>query len=200
MANIANLGGFLPKYPGKLKNPRRYEIASGTAANIFPGDVLTLTTAGVVTVATAGAGNLILGVCAAVTYVDSNNLRVYGGYFPSGTTYSPTARGSKNAAYAWVHDDPDIEYVALVANDASSNTAALAYATVGATMGLQANAGDTIYRRSNHQLDGVAAATAGQFRILEILRDPAQDLASVNWRAVCQIDQGMHVFATAAGI
>jgi hypothetical protein len=199
MANFLQ-GGFSAKYPGKLKNARRYEIASGYNTNLFPGDACTLVTAGTVQVAVAGAGNLILGIVAAITYVDANNLRVYGGYWPANTTYSPTARGSKNSAYAWVWDDPDTEWTAQVAADASSNTPALAYAAVGATMGLQANAGDVVYRRSNHQLDGVAAATAGQFRILEIIRDPVNDLTSVNYRVNCQVDQGSHVFETAAGI
>lgn len=199
MANIPC--GFFPKYPGKLKGPRRYEIASGYASNLFPGDMVTLVTAGVIQVGVAGAGNLLLGSIASITYVDANGLRVYGGYWPANTTYSPTARGSKNAAYAWVWDDPDIEYEAMVgASDSSSNTAALAYAAVGATMGLLATAGDTIYRRSNHSLDGVAASSAGQFRILEMERNPANDLTAANYRVVCQIDQGMHVFETAAGI
>jgi hypothetical protein len=199
MSNILH-GGFRPYYPGKVKGPRRYELDSGNAAAVFPGDFVTLTTAGVVAASTAGDAALLLGAVAATSYVASTGGRVYGSYIPASTTYSPTSRGSANASYVWVWDDPDIEYVACLASHANTNTAAKIYAAVGSNMDLVATAGDTIYRRSGYTLDGNPIAGTAQFRILEVLRDPAQDLTSANARVVCGINEGFHAFFSGAGI
>lgn len=198
MANILR-GGFRPKYPAKCKGPRRYEVASSFGTAIFVGDMMTLVTAGVVEPVTAGGAPLVLGAVAAVSYV-SGGRRQYGTYIPATTVYSPTSRGSYNASYAWVWDEPDIEYIVSVAAHANTNTAALVYAALGSNMDMVATAGDTVYAHSGHTLDGNPIAGTAQFRLTEILRDPAQDLASGNWKAVCQINEGFHAFTSAAGI
>jgi hypothetical protein len=199
MANLVR-GGFHPRRGLKATpNPRRYEIASSYGTAIFPGDVVTLVTAGTIEACTAGGAPLILGVVAHVSYV-SNNKRVYGQYVPATTVYSPTARGSANASYAYVWDDPSIEYIANLASHANTATAALIYAAVGANMDLVATAGSTVYGRSGHQLDGNPIAGTAQFRINEVLRSPANDLASANAQVACSINEGFHVFTSAAGI
>jgi hypothetical protein len=196
MANITR-GGFRPKFAG-IKGARRYEVVSGVSTAIFPGDVVTLLTDGTVAAASAGGADLVLGVVAAASYVDSSGSRVRR-YIPASTTYSPTARGSKNASYVWVWDDPTIEYVATVST--GTNTAAVIYALLGANADIVATAGDTVYGRSNHTIDGSGATTGTlRFRITEIYRDPANDLTSANWKAVCQIDEGQHPFYSQAGI
>ncbi len=196
MSNIAR-GGFRPLHPGMHK-ARRYEVDSGYGTALFPGDVVTLVTAGTVQAASAGGADLILGVVAACTYVAANGQRVYGSHIPASTTYSPTSRGSRNASYAWVWDDPQIEYVASVSG---TNTAATVYAMVGANADILTTAGDTVYRRSNHQIDGSSVTTGTlRFRILDILRDPAQDLTSANWRAIVKIDEGFDPSMSQAGI
>lgn len=195
MANIAR-GGFRPLHPGMHK-ARRYEVDSNYGTNLFPGDVVTLVTAGTVQAASAGGADLILGVIAACTYV-SGGQRQYGKYIPANTVYSPTSRGSKNASYAYVWDDPEIEYVASVSG---TNTAATVYAMVGANADILATAGDTIYSRSNHQIDGASVTTGTlRFRLLDILRDPAQDLTSANWRVICKINEGFDPMFSQAGI
>lgn len=194
MPNIPR-GGFHPVDATKWK-PRRYEVASGYGTALFPGDVCRLVTAGVVEAAAAGNADL-LGVIAWVSYVDGSGKRVYGGYVPASTTYSPTARGSRNATYVGVWDQPSIEYLAQVASAAG---AATAYAGVGANMDITATAGDTVYKRSNHELDGTFVAATAQFRILEILRSPAQDLASTRYLVKCMINEGFHAFFSAAGV
>jgi len=196
MSNIAR-GGFRPLHPGMHK-ARRYEVDSGVGTAIFPGDCVTLVTAGTVQAASAGGADLIIGVVAACSFVNSSNQRVYGSHIPAGTTYSPTSRGSRNASYAWVWDDPEIEYVAAVSG---TNTAATVYAMVGANADILATAGDTVYRRSNHQIDGASVNTGTlRFRILDILRDPAQDLTSANWRAIVKINEGQDPMFSQAGI
>lgn len=195
MANIIR-GGFRPLYPGKY-NARRYEVDSGYGTALFPGDVVTLVTAGTVQAASAGGADLILGVVAWATYV-SGGVRVYGSYIPASTTYSPTTRFSKNASYVGVWDDPEIEYVASVSTVASAATLG---AALGANADILATAGDTIYRRSNHQIDGSTINTGTlRFRIVDIMRDPAQDNTAVNARAIVRIDEGFHPFMSQAGI
>lgn len=198
MANILR-GGFHPRRGLKATpNPRRYEVASSYGTALFPGDVVDLVTAGVVQASAAG-NTTMLGVIAHVSYV-SNNKRIYGQYVPATTVYSPTARGSSNATYVYVWDDPSIEYIANLASHANTATAALIYAAVGSNMDLVATAGSTVYGRSGHQLDGNPIAATAQFRILEVLRTPANDLASANAQVVCMINEGFHAFTSAAGI
>jgi hypothetical protein len=199
MANILR-GGFHPrKGINAVPKPRRYEVASSYGTALFPGDVVTLVTAGTVEACTAGGAPLILGVIAHVSYV-SNNKRIYGQYIPATTVYAPTTRGSANASYAYVWDDPSIEYIASVSSHADTDTAAEVYAAVGSNMDLVATAGSTVYGRSGHTLDGNEVAATAQFRIVEIIRDPANDLTSANFRVACMINEGFHVLTSAAGI
>ncbi len=201
MTNIIR-GGFRPRRPG-MYGIRRYEVVSGNAAAVFPGDFVTLTTAGVVQASTAGDTALLLGAVACTSYVSSFNRRVYGSYIPASTTYSPTARYSKNASYAWVWDDPTIEYVVSVSSQAATDTLAEIASAIGSNMDLVAGAGDTVYARSGYTLDGNPIAGTAQFRVLEVLRDPANDLSSssqANWRVVCQINEGILSLTSAAGI
>lgn len=195
MANLLR-GGFRPLYPGSY-NCRRYEVDSNYGTALFPGDAVTLVTAGTVQALSAGGADLFLGVIAWVSYV-SNGVRLFGNYVPANTVYSPTTRGSKNATYCAVWDDPSIEYVTSVSTVASATTA---YAAVGANADILATAGDTIYRRSNHQLDGSTINTGTlRFRIVDMLRDPAQDLTAVNARYVVRINEGFHSWMSQAGI
>lgn len=201
MSNILR-GGFRPRRPG-MYGVRRYEVVSNNATAVFPGDFVTLTTAGVVQPSTAGDTALLLGAVACVTYVSALNRRVYGSYIPANTTYTPSTRYSKNASYAWVWDDPTIEYVASVSSNAATDTLAEIAAAIGSNMDLVAGAGDTVYARSGYTLDGNPIAGTAQFRILEVLRDPANDLSSssqANWKVVCMINEGIHAFDSGAGI
>lgn len=198
MSNLVR-GGFHPRRSGTIPSPRRYEVASGYATALFPGDVVTLLTDGTIAASTAGDAALILGVISHVSYQGTLG-RVYGPYIPASTTYTPTTRGSIQASYAYVWDDPDIEYVACLASHANTNTAAKIYAALGSNMDLVAGAGSTVYGRSGFTLDGNPIAGTAQFRIVEILRDPANDLTSANARVVCQINEGIGSLESAAGI
>ena len=197
MANILR-GGFRPRRMAGCPSPRRYEVASSYGTAIFPGDVVNLVTAGVVEAAAAGNATL-LGVVQGCSYVGTEG-RTMGGYIPATTVYSPTTRGSINASWVWVWDDPGIEYIANLASAAGTDTAAEIYAAVGSNMDLVATAGSTVYKRSGHQLDGTAVAATAQFRILEVLRRPGNDLTAANAEVVCMINEGFHAFTSAAGI
>lgn len=196
MSNLVR-GGFHPRRGLKpVMSPRRYEVASGYGTALFPGDMVTLVTAGVIQSAAAGSGT-ILGAVAHVSFVASTGFRQYGQYIPASTTYTPTARGSLNASYVFVWDDPSIEYIASVK---VATTAALNYAGVGANMAIAIDAGDTVYGRSGHKLDGTYVAGDAQMRILEMLRAPQNDLTSQYQQVVCMINDGFHPFFSNAGI
>lgn len=198
MANLVR-GGFRPRRNMGVSGPRRYELATNNSTAVFAGDLVTLVTAGVVDLVTAGGAGLILGAVSHVSYVQ-NGVRIPAQFVPASTTYTPTARGSVNATYVYVWDDPSIEYVACLASHANTATAALIYAAVGSNMDIVAGAGSTVYGRSGHTLDGNTIAATAQMRILEVLRDPANDLTSANARVVCMINEGFHAFTSAAGI
>lgn len=197
MANFL-IGGFTPRRGiGAVPRPRRYEVASGYGTALFPGDAVTLVTAGVVQSAAAASGT-VLGIISHVSYWTGAPARQYGQYIPANTTYSPTSRGSYQASYAYVWDDPSIEYVV---NVAVATTAALNYAGVGANMNLNVTTGgSTVYGRSGHVLDGTYVAGDAQFRIMEMLRTPDNDLTVVNQRVVCRINDGFDPFMSNAGI
>jgi hypothetical protein len=198
MANIVR-GGFHPRRDVGIPSPRRYEVASSYGTALFPGDVVTLLTDGTVAASSAGDAALILGVISHVSYV-SNSVRVFGPYIPATTVYTPTTRGSIQASYVYVWDDPNIEYIACLASHANTNTAAKIYAAVGSNMDLVATAGSTTYGRSGFTLDGNPIAGTAQFRILEVLRNPANDLTSANAQVVCQINEGEMPLESPAGI
>ena len=199
MSNLVR-GGFHPRRDTGIPSPRRFEVASGYGTALFPGDVVSLLTDGTVAACAAGDTALILGIVSHVSYVNSLGVRQFGPYIPASTTYTPTSRGSIQASYVYVWDDPSIEYVACLASHANTNTAAKIYAAVGSNMDLVATAGSTVYGRSGFTLDGNPIAGTAQFRILEVLRDPANDLTSANARVVCQINEGEGALESAAGI
>lgn len=199
MANIQR-GGFHPRRGiGQVARPRRYEVVSGVSTAIFAGDCVDLLTSGVVQASAApgGGASNILGVVAHCSYVDGNGRRIYSNYIPASTTYTPTSRGSVQASYAYVWDDPSIEYI--VDMDVGT-TAALNYAGVGANVDLIASAGSTIYGRSGHHLDGTYVAGTASFRVLEILRRPDNDLTAQYQKVVCMINEGFHAFFSGSGI
>lgn len=204
MANVTR-GGFTP-VRSKEARCRRYEVASGYdpgggIPGLFSGDVVTLAAAGVVEVQTEGAGtSLILGVASHFSYV-RNGVRIDAQYLPAATTYSPTARGSVNASYVWVWDDPTEEFVADLAAHANTDTAAKIYAAVGSNMDIEvATVGSTVYGRSGMCLDGNPIAGAAQMRIMEVLRSPDNDLASARAKVICMVNEGMHALNSSAGI
>lgn len=198
MANVI-YGGFHPVDESKAR-ATRYEVASSYGTAIARGDVMTVVTAGVAEVATAGDSDFITGVCKEVSYV-SNGVRIYSTYMPATTVYSPTSRGSRNASYVWVWDDPSIEYwVNVNTSHADSDTAAEVYALVGANMDHVATAPDSVYKRSNFTLDGNSIEATAQWRIKEVRRIPGNDLASIGFQLRVQINEGFHPFYSAAGI
>lgn len=204
MANVLQ-GGFHPVSEATARYTR-YEIASGYATGIFTGDVVTVVAAGVIEAASAGGAPLIAGIVRACSYVTGGN-RIDSRYVPASTTYAPTARGSRNASYAWVYDDPNTEFWATMVNHAGTDTEAEVWAAVGGNMDIVATAGSTVYGQSGHTLDGNPIAGTAQFRIKEIMRIPGRVLAGTAAttenqyiRVKVTINEGFHAAFSAAGI
>lgn len=198
MANTLR-GGFHPVGGYTSRSTTRYEVASGYATALFRGDFVTLVTAGTVAASTAGDSALLLGAVKEVSYV-LNGKRVYDTYLPASTTYSPTARGSTNASYVWVYDDPAMEYWVCMSSNAGTDTEAEVHAAIGANMDLVAGAGSTVYRQSGYTLDGNPIAGTAQFRIREIRRIPGRSPGDANLQVRVAINEGFHPFHSAAGI
>ena len=198
MATNILRGGFHPtRGIGQVARPRRYEVTSGNTLAVFSGDCVDLLGTGYAYPSAAGGSpGAILGVVSHCSYVGALG-RIYSNYIPASTTYSPTARGSNNASYVWVWDDPSIEYIADVD---TGTTAALNYAGQGGNMDIVASAGSTVYGRSGHHLDGTYVAATANFRILEMLRRPDNDLTLQYQKVRCMINEGFHAFASSAGV
>lgn len=194
-------GGFHPVDSLRCR-ARPYALDSGYATALFRGDVVTLVTGGTVAACTAGGGPLILGVIRDVEYYSSGKL-IRDTYLPASTTYSPTTlwpSNTRTASRVWVYDDPNTEFWASVTSHAGTDTAAEIMGAVGSNMDLVATAGSTVYKQSNHVLDGNPIAGTAQFRIVASRRIPGNDLASAWWQARVQINEGFHAFHSTAGI
>lgn len=124
--------GFRPAYhPTGLDRARKYNIASGYAANIFKGQPVILNTNGTVVAGTAAAD--LLGVFAGCEYTDSNGKPTVSNYWPTGTTIA-----SGTTATAWVYDDPsevyEVQADGSVAQTAVGDQADVSNVATGSTM------------------------------------------------------------------
>lgn len=187
---------------------RKVSVASAYApANSCPGiavgEVVEFVTAGTVEIVDAGAADsgLLWGIVRSVSFIGGDGRRVYGGVLPTGHTYTGNANISNPLApIIEVICDPIAEYEACVA---VGTTNALAYAGVGANMDLSATSAtsvSTAYRESLRTLDGTFVAATAQFRILEILRDPINDVTGANYRVRVGINEGSDRYLSLAGI
>ena len=188
MANQPRLG-FIPCGSGGRAQTRRYTLASGYApinscAGVAPGEVVSVAAAGNGQVIIAAPGSTILGVVASVSYKDATGVRVYGGYVPTGTTYTgDSSTLNPNAPIIEVWDDPLMEYLACALVD--SGTALTEYQKTFANMDLSATSStsvDTNFRRSLRTLTGTENTTnTFPFRVLEMLRSPSQDYTATSY-------------------
>ena len=142
MANVDAPNGFTPvrHLTGGIIRMEEMPIASGTAAAIFSGDMVTLLATGYIKVAAATDANL-LGAFAGCSYTAADGSKVFSKYWPAGTVTSGTAD-----AVGYVYVDPNIVYAAQ-----TSGTAA--FADNGLFMDLEDTAGDTATGRSNQEIN-----------------------------------------------
>jgi hypothetical protein len=144
--------------------PKAYTVASTYAANIFSGDPVKLTDAGVIQLGTSDGtrdgttdGITLLGIFAGCQYLDASGKPTISPFWPSGTTGTEIV--------AWVYDDPETLFDVQYTNPGTPGTT-----TVQTAVGEECDwtvaspGGSTRTGLSSTQL-GVIQATSGQFQI-----------------------------------
>ncbi len=212
MANQPRLG-FIPSGSNGRAQTRRYTVATATTyansmVGLAPGEVVKIVADGTILpyqvgdFSSAPPANLPLGVVASVSYKDTTGIRQYGGYIPTGLTYTgDNSVLNPNAPVIEVWDDPGIEYLAALLVD--SGTSLTEFQKNFSNMECTATSStsvDTIFRRSLRSLSGTAATT-GPFRVLEILRSPAQDYSATSYlRVKCMLNAAFNPFFQSTGV
>ena len=144
--------------------PKAYTVASTYAANIFSGDPVKLTDAGVIQLGTSDGtrdgttdGISLLGIFAGCQYLDASGKPTISPFWPSGTTGTEIT--------AWVYDDPETLFDVQYTNPGTPGTT-----TVQTAVGEECDwtvaspGGSTRTGLSSTQI-GVIQATSGQFQI-----------------------------------
>ena len=163
MSSISAPFGFRASYhnSGQMR-PKAYVIASTYAANIFSGDPVKLTDAGVIQLGTSDGtrsgttdGVSLLGIFAGVQYMDATGKPTISPFWPSGTTGTEIT--------AWVYDDPetlfDVQY-----NNPSAGTTIQTAVGEECDWTVASPGGSTSTGLSNTYLTAIQA-TSGQFQI-----------------------------------
>jgi hypothetical protein len=157
--------GFRPSFhnSGQMR-PKAYTIASTYAANIFQGDPVKLTDAGVIQLGSSDGtrdgttdGISLLGIFAGCQYLDASGKPTISPFWPTGTTGTEII--------AWVYDDPETLFDVQYTNPGTPGTT-----TVQTAVGEECDwtvaspGGSTRTGLSNTELS-VIQATSGQFQI-----------------------------------
>jgi hypothetical protein len=157
--------GFRPSFhnSGQMR-PKAYTIASTYAANIFQGDPVKLTDAGVIQLGSSDGtrdgttdGISLLGIFAGCQYLDASGKPTISPFWPTGTTGTEIT--------AWVYDDPETLFDVQYTNPGTPGST-----TVQTAVGEECDwtvaspGGSTRTGLSNTQLS-VIQATSGQFQI-----------------------------------
>jgi hypothetical protein len=144
--------------------PKAYVIASAYAANIFSGDPVKLTDAGVIQLGSSDGtrtgttdGISLLGIFAGCQYLDAGGKPTISPFWPSGATGTEIT--------AWVYDDPETLFDVQYTNPGTPGTT-----TVQTAVGEECDwvvaspGGSTSTGLSTTQI-GAIQATSGQFQI-----------------------------------
>ena len=183
MANVDSPFGFVPSrhMSGSPIRTNKYTITSGLAENIFNGDLVILTTDGVITPHTATETNN-LGVFAGVSYTASDGSYQYSEYWPSGTT------GTNIIAY--VYDDPYIVF--KVQSDGSP-----AQTDIGSCADVTVGTGSTTTGQSAFQLASSMSGSAALCKLIALYESPENAFGA---NAVVEVLINEHILKATAGI
>jgi hypothetical protein len=169
----------------------RRRVASNNSTAIFRGDCMKYTAAGVIGLATAGAG--VTHVSQGASYWDSTiNGRRENPYLPASTTYTSTAfddHGETDESFVYVQLDPvNTRFVAQY----SASTPALTDLTKNANFAAGAG-GSTTTGNSTHALDQTTLATTANldFRIDDLFRNVLSDPTQASAKVIVQINTGL---------
>ena len=184
MANVNAAFGLMPVRHLSGNGYSRanvYTITSGLAENIFTGDVVIVTSDGVITPHTATEVNNI-GVFGGVSYTATDGSYVYSQYWPTGTV----ATNIK----AYVYDDP---YTVFKAQSAGTP----AQTNIMNCCDLVAGAGSTTTGQSGFTLSGTMAAGTATAKIISLLETPDNEFGQY---AIMEVLINEHLLKDSAGI
>lgn len=180
MANLDAPKGFSPNVHQSGGTPARmseYDIASGTASDIFTGDLVSLTGSGRtidLAATTALATTRVLGVFAGVRWVDANGDPKWSPYWPTGTV----TLGAQPAK-AMVYDDPNLEFTAQITT--------VAAADIGQAFGWQVGTGNTTNGQSGAEINQGSATAADTVALITGLFEGPDGIALSEYGADAKV-------------
>jgi len=146
---------------------RQIKIASGYAANIFNGDLVSVVAAGVVEKFAGTTTGSPVGVFVGCSYTNpTTKQKQFAQNWPTGTVAAD--------AVAYVVDDPNAVFK-VVSTDGSSAVTAVARAVIGANMSVIQGAGDTNTGNSGVSVLGSSANTTNTLpiRVVDVVPETA---------------------------
>lgn len=149
---------------------RQIKIASGTAANIFFGDVVRVSSDGVIVketgTTTVDAGGVV-GVFMGCQFTNASTKQLqFQQFYPTGTV--------ADDILAFVADDPD-QLFKVTAVSSGTTVAFFGQTLIGSNVALVQNAGSTLSGNSAVAIDGSSAAATASLpiRIVDVVPDTA---------------------------
>jgi hypothetical protein len=142
---------------------RQIKIASGYAANVFYGDLVSIVAAGVVEKFAGTTTGSPVGVFVGCSYTNPTTKQIqFAQYWPTGTVAAD--------AVAYVVDDPNAVFK-VVSTDASSDVEAAARAVIGSNVSIIQGAGDTNTGNSGVSVLGSSADTTNTLpvRVVDVV-------------------------------
>lgn len=181
--------GFRPSFhnSGQIR-PKAYTIASTYAANIFSGDPVKLTDAGVIQLGTSDGsrtgtvdGISLLGIFAGVEYKDSLGKPTVSPFWPSGTTATDIV--------AYVYDDPETLFDVEYANPGTPGSTTVQTAVGEECDWTQTAPGGSTATGLSATFLTVIQATSGQFQITGFHNFPNDSLTDAYVTATVRINE-----------
>lgn len=201
MASSAKPYGFKPinliggqPYAGST---RQIKIASGYAANIYNGSIVSIVAGGTIEIVTTNGDNSTtfpagtIGVFVGCTYTDPNSKqKLFAQYWPTGTVASD--------AMAYIVDDPDCLFQVQAAGSVTQ-------ADLGQNTHLNAvqstSTGSTVTGNSNTAVDATTGTTATwAFRIVDFVEGPGSTVGDAYTDLIVKFNPGQHSYTNQTGI
>ena len=177
---------------------RQIPIQTAHGTSIFFGDVVLMSSNGCITTAVLTATTVnVVGIFMGCSYINSSDQRIFGQYYPSGTTGTPD---TSTAIVAYVADDPDLVMKAAIVSGTTVVAQATRATMVGGNASLVANAGSATTGNSAFAvLNSTAATAALPVKVVDVVPDTAPATGSfvevlVSW------NQGIHQYRLATGV
>jgi hypothetical protein len=172
---------------------RQIPIASGSATDIFYGDVVALTTSGTLEkTTTTDTGVDIVGVFLGVTYVNPTTKQPTYAQFYDGPITGTTT-------YAYVQDDPDQLYQAAVVSSGTT-IGGVTRAAVGQNAELVQNSGSTTNGDSRVAvLATTGTATTLPLRVIDVVPETVNASGSYT-EVIVKFNIGAHTYTSADAV